>query len=307
MSISCGVEFCQTEGWVEQATLPLSPLSQSPDNRLYAETLYGKGVVRYFSAGVSGKKPSLDMTFAVGGYIWYGSPPEICWAGFDRAESCVLLLWHPERGLRKAYWKMLPEVFQIRGVLSGGVILLEEGLLQQDFKLVSKGMVSVRLPGARPATVGDVRRLCQPLRHYQQRLILPKRGMQGVIPVLGAGEYLHRNGHLFIRVAVGEGEVRLGSVWENRSVGVYRVSETLLDVCSIFWSPLDRDVVVASTNSVYGEHAGIYIWSPPTGKWQVIRVFPKVLSCQIVTVSDKRVLRCRLWDGTRSSEVNVSL
>ena len=111
----------------------------------------------------------------------------------------------------------------------------------------------------------------------------------------------------FIRVALGEGETKQGSVWQNQPRYVQRVSETLYDVSSILWHPYKKDVVIASTNMIYGDHAGIYLWNPASFKWQVVRIFPDATSCRIEAISNRGVLRVRVTREEQTWRFNVSV
>ncbi len=293
---------------VESAVGTLYPLTQSPDKQLFAEALRGRGVICYFSAGPVGKSPILDMTYAVGGYLWWGTPSEVCWAGLDPVHGCVLAFWHPQQKMkiRKVYRTALPRVFRIGGIFPDDVILLEEGFLQRDFNLIPDEFVAVNLSKVRSQIIDGEYLFRRPLPHYQRAYEskLPKVRMS---PVRFAGEYLDPRGRLFIRVALGVGEAKHGSVWQTQRGYVQRVSETLHDVSSMLWHPYKRDVVIASTNMIYGEHAGIYLWNPASFKWQVVRIFPGAISCYIDAISKRGVLSVRVTRKDRAWQFNVKL
>jgi|GEM_PF-7108185 len=308
MLARCGVASSQAVEGVKSSVGSLHPLSQSPDKQLFAEALHGRGIVCYLSAGQVGKRPLLDMTYAVGGYLWWGTPSEVCWAGLDPVHGCVLAFWHPQQKMkiRKVYQTALPRVFRIVGIFPDDVILLEEGFLQKDFNLIPNKFVEVNLSKVRSQIIDGEYLFRRPLPHYQ-RAFVSKSPKVRMSPVRFAGEYLDPRGRLFIRVAVGEGEAKQGSVWQNQPRYVQRVSETLHDVSSILWHPYKEDVVIASTNMIYGERAGIYMWRPFSSKWQVVRVFPDAISCRIEAISTTGALR--VWvagkDGTRRFNIKL--
>lgn len=307
MGNKSGMGRLQTQAAVAHSVRPLYPLSRSQDNRLYAETVRGRGVVVYFSAGQVDRLPALDMVYAVGGYLWLGSPPEVCWVGVDPTYGAALLLWHPEKGLRAVYRVSLPKLIRLKGYFPDGTVLLEEGTLQRDFGFVHSGFISLKMSEVRPEGVDDAHILLRPLPRYQ----VPPRSQtarkMAPIPMLSAGEYLSTDGCFFIRVAFGEGEVKSGSVWHIRSGVVQRASETLHDVSSILWHPLSNNSVLASTNAVYGERSGIYKWTPKSARWQVIRTFPEATGCRILWVSVKSTARLEVTDRKRTQVIEVSL
>jgi hypothetical protein len=308
MLARCGVASSQAVEGVKSSVGSLHPLSQSPDKQLFAEALHGRGIVCYLSAGQVGTRPLLDMTYAVGGYLWWGTPSEVCWAGLDPVHGCVLAFWHPQQKMkiRKVYQTALPRVFRIVGIFPDDVILLEEGFLQKDFNLIPDKFVEVNLSKVRSQIIDGEYLFRRPLPHYQ-RAFESKSPKVRMSPVRFAGEYLDPRGRLFIRVAIGEGEAKQGSVWQNQPRYVQRVSETLHDVSSILWHPYKKDVVIASTNMIYGERAGIYMWNPTSFKWQVVRIFPDAISCRIEAISTTGALRVWVAGKDRTWQFNIKL
>ena len=307
MGAKSGMWQLQTQGEVGHSVCPLYPLSHSQDNRLHAEAVHGRGVICYFSAGRVGSPPTLDMAYAVGGYLWIGSPPEACWVGVDPTYGAALLLWHPDRGLRSVYRVSLPSLIQLRGYFPDGTVLLEKGILQKDFSFVHSDFALVKLSEMIPERVDETRTFRQLLPRYQ---VLPQpKSARGTVsvPMITEGEYPNADSRFFIRVALGEGEVKLGSVCRNRLGVVQRASETLRDICSILWHPFNKDSVLASTNAVYSERSGIYKWTPMSARWQVVRTFPNAVSCQLLEVSSDGVTKLKVTDRRRTRIIEVSL
>jgi len=157
-----------------------------------------------------------------------------------------------------------------------------------------------------PEAVSDSGLFRRSLTDLQNSYSAPKVG-QKIDLRPEVGEYSLHTRRYIARVASTEGEAKILSVWENRQGKMERVSKDLRDVSNWACSPAGRLKIIASTNKIYGEIAGVYFWEPRFEGWKVLKTFPNMDLCWLDKFSSSEILTCVVQRGKLKQTINLSL
>lgn len=275
---------------MQQFRQPDVLMRNSSDGRWFAGSLKGFGALRYLTAGRSKSlSPLIDTAYTVGGFWLDDKRNTLYWSALGVDSGCALLRWDFADTVQVLHAEPFPCAFKIAGIDEGAQrILLQRGLIDRgqlregDFYLID--LAPLQNAPLRPLSQISLQHLLPP-EVYSIELA----SELSVYSSQRVGEFwIGQKRNLLARVALGEGESGVFSLWRVAKGGLHRTVPNLEDITSWSWLSSPKGLVVVAATGVYaGEPGSIVGWREGSSRWRVIQRNPTSVAARLIRVESK--------------------